>query len=278
MLKLFSPAKLNLFLRILRKREDGYHELASLFHAISLGDTLHFIRTEDERDSLSSEGIPIPLDKSNLIYRALRLFREKTGSTLHARVHVNKRIPLDAGLGGGSSNASTTLWAMNELSGRVATIKQLTEWGAELGSDVSFFFSEGTAYCTGRGEILRSLPPLPQNPHFTLVKPSFGLSTPHVYRMLKVDALPLRDPQATLDQFYSSNPCYFNDLEISAFHISPELKQLQEKLIQSGFQHAILAGSGSSLFCIGEGKFLPQDLYKQKVSGIRRNPGSWYTC
>ncbi len=271
-----SPAKLNLFLRILYKREDGYHELASLFQAISLFDTLTFTPTQDP-DRLTVEGITMPTDNSNLILRAAKLFRDKTGLTLNVNVHAIKRIPLEAGLGGGSSNAATTLWAMNELTQRPATLQQLTAWGAELGSDVSFFLSNGTAYCTGRGENLISLLPLKQPPSITIIKPNFGLSTPLVYRTLKAAELPQRDPKLALKTFYEGEPSYFNDLEVPAFSLSPALKELQEKLLKSGFETVVLAGSGSSLFCIGEGNPPQQnDLLVHKVHCVSRSDGSWY--
>lgn len=274
MLTLFSPAKLNLFLRILRKRDDGYHELASLFQTISLGDTLHF--ASSSIDELTAEGVSMPTDSSNLILRASSLFRKKTGLETHVKVHAIKKIPVEAGLGGGSSNAATTLWAMNEVAGRPASTKQLMEWGGEIGSDVAFFLSQGTAYCTGRGEVIQEMPALPFDPVLTLVKPPEGLSTPLVYKTLRANELPNRDPQVSLKCFYQLSPEFYNDLEIPAFELSPSLENLKNKLLLGGFDHVVLAGSGTTLFCIGNVKLSNANLLRENVRFIRRNNSEWY--
>ena len=136
-LTLASPAKVNLFLRVLRKREDGYHQLASLFQTVDLCDTL-YIRL-GEADRLTTKSSDVPLSADNLIMQAVQLFRQKTGLPISAEIHLVKRIPVRAGLGGGSSNAATTLWALNQLTGRPVTDQQLSRWAAELGSDASSF-------------------------------------------------------------------------------------------------------------------------------------------
>ena len=151
-LSLLAPSKINLFLRIVRKRDDGFHELASLFQAVSLMDTLDFWAEEADAsapicsmevsaDSLGREGIPT--DESNLVMRALKLFAEKTGETRRIHCRLHKAVPAQAGLGGGSGDAATALFAANRLAGFPATQEQLIEWSGELGSDISFFFSRG---------------------------------------------------------------------------------------------------------------------------------------
>ncbi|GJP52162.1 hypothetical protein CLOM_g11259 [Closterium sp. NIES-68] len=160
-LTLFSPSKVNVFLRITRKRPDGYHELASLFHAISLGDTLKFsFSPSNSRDALTTNAPGVPLDSSNLVIKALDLFRRKTGIQKYFWVHLDKKVPTGAGLGGGSGNAATALWAANRMCGDVASEAELLEWSADIGSDISFFFSQGAAYCTGRGEIVEDVTPI----------------------------------------------------------------------------------------------------------------------
>ena len=160
-LTLQAPSKINLFLRILRKREDGYHELASLFQAVSLTDTLDFwvecadsskpiCSMEVSPDSVGRAGIPT--DETNLVMRALKLCADKTGTKQRVHCRLHKNAPAQAGLGAGSSDAATAMHAANRLAGFPATQQQLIEWSAELGSDISFFFSRGTAYCTGRVE------------------------------------------------------------------------------------------------------------------------------
>lgn len=233
-----SPAKLNLFFRVVSKRPDGYHNIASLFQAVDLCDRLFF--TPSSHDLLTCTDPSIPCDASNLVSKALNLFRSWFPIP-PVSIHIEKRIPTQAGFGGGSSNAATTLWALNQLHGSPATLSQLIEMGSQIGSDVAFFFSSGTAYCTGRGEILepRSLPsPLKG----WLAKPSYGLSTPLVYRHTRLEALPSRDLSAL----------YYNDLEIPAFQLEPRLIALKQSLIDQGYAHVTMTGSGTAFFFFGE--------------------------
>ena len=131
----FSPSKVNLFLRVVRRREDGYHDLASLFHVIDLGDDMKFAKSTGSRDTLVCSDDTIPLDSSNLVIKALDLWRRKTGSTQHFWVELVKNVPHGAGLGGGSGNAATAMWAANELCGRPASEAELLEWSGDIGSD-----------------------------------------------------------------------------------------------------------------------------------------------
>lgn len=257
-LSLLAPSKINLFLRIVRKREDGFHELASLFQTVSLMDTLDFwveppdakqpiCSMEVSEDSLGRDGIPT--DESNLVMRALALFAEKTGETRRIHCRLHKGVPAQAGLGGGSGDAATALFAANRLAGFPASQQQLIEWGGELGSDISFFFSQGTAYCTGRGEIVTPVPPLPSTP-VHLVKPSAGLSTPAVFKALGLqpgETLDGPQPEEMLAAFQASmdGAPYLNDLEPPAFQVMPKLSELREDLDTYGFD-AVSTFAGST--------------------------------
>lgn len=276
MISLKSPAKINLFLRIIKKRSDGYHELASLFQAVDLCDLMHF--EEAENDQLTCSNPSLPLGEENLVAKAVRLFRQKTGIHRSFAIHLEKNIPLQGGLGGGSSNAATTLWALNFLCGNPASDRELAQWGSEIGSDISFFLSSGTAYCTGRGEIFQSLSML-TSPPLWIVKPSKGLSTAEVFRRLNPGLLPQRDPENALNLFLNENPNYFNDLEGPAFEAMPELKVLKQTLYNLGFSTVLMSGSGSSFFCIGdlEVEVLNiSDLFQAKVCFLNRKPDTWY--
>lgn len=279
MLKLSSPAKINLFLRILRRRSDGYHELASLFQAVDLCDSLYYSFSKE--DQLTCTDSTIPTDRNNLILKAADLFRRKTNLDFKVAIHLEKRIPIQAGLGGGSSNAATTLWALNELSGRPATLEQLMHWSGEIGSDITFFLSQGTAYCTGRGEILRPLPALKKQ-SLHIIKPAEGLSTPEVYRRLNASSLQQRDPVVVLADFIDGHFNCFNDLEIPAFAIMPKLAQLQSELKSAGFSVVLMSGSGSAFFCLGEGdqkgkwESTISDVQHFQASFINRLPNAWY--
>lgn len=274
MLSLKSPAKINLFLRILRRRADGYHELASLFQAIDLCDIMSFEIAD--KDVLTCSDPSLPTDATNLVSKAVQLFRRKTKIETSFVIHLQKNIPQQAGLGGGSSNAATTLWALNALCGHPAKEAELAAWGAEIGSDISFFLSQGTAYCTGRGEILRALPAL-KNLSLSIVKPLEGLSTPQVYGKLNAANLKQRDPEATLASFFAGQPSYFNDLEQPAFEVMPELAALKRKLEHSGFSQVLMSGSGSSFFCLGEGNLSNfSSCLTFKTKFINRLPDQWY--
>jgi 4-diphosphocytidyl-2-C-methyl-D-erythritol kinase len=257
-MKLFSPAKINLFLRVLKKRADGYHELASLFQTVSLGDTLTCALSKEDHFTCSDPTLVIP---SNLVLRAVELFRRKTGFRFSVAIHLDKEIPLQAGLGGGSSNAATTLWALNALQGFPYSEQELQSWSIELGSDVPFFFSHGTAYCTGRGEKVKTLPPL-SLPPLTLIKPTGGLSTPAVYQNLRLEECSSEDPEDLLADFYGGDPRYINDLEAPAFRLCPALAKIKARYHPIAF----MAGSGSALIHVGQGSLEP----------ICRQPLGWY--
>lgn len=275
MLTLVSPAKINLFLRIIRRRQDGYHELASLFQTIDLCDTIHFSLANC--DVLTCNDSTTPTDHSNLIFKALSLFRRKTGLKINLSVHLEKRIPQQAGLGGGSSNAATTLWALNQLCDKPVMLNELVAWSAEIGSDIPFFLSEGTAYCTGRGEIFRQVKPLAKTSLY-IAKPSQGLSTPQVYGKLDLSCLLQRDPEAALAAFFTGCPVYFNDLETPAFAVLPELTILKSHLQSLGFSEVMMSGSGSAFFCLGNGvpESLPGVAFYH-ANFINRSTDSWYT-
>jgi 4-diphosphocytidyl-2-C-methyl-D-erythritol kinase len=266
----FSPAKINLFFRVLRKRSDGYHEIASLIQAIDLFDVLS---VEDHpHDQLTCSDSALPCDETNLVMKALKLFREHYEfSSVH--IHLEKRVPMQSGLGGGSSNAATILWALNEKIGCRATLNELALMGARLGSDVPFFFSLGSAYCTGRGEIVEPFSISSITGY--LAKPSFGLSTPLVYRETRVNELANNDPIRARDSFLSSHPHYFNDLEPAAFRNESRLSHFKQRLLSCRFSDVTMTGSGSAFFCIN-GQDLCPDIQFIRFGSVMRSPTSWY--
>lgn len=248
MLTLRSPAKINLFFRVLIKRADGYHAIASLMQAISLYDELTL--TLAPQDVLTCETLEVPLDVSNLILKAAALFRKKTHLPIYAHFSLTKKIPMQAGLGGGSSNAATALWGLNQLAGCPATLPQLQQWAMELGSDVPFFLSDGRAYCTGRGEIMENQAPV-EGRCWVVKPPHASLATPLVYLHCVPNQYPQRDPLTALHSHLTQNPSYFNDLESVAFQLCPELLEVKQQLISSGLLHVTMTGSGSAFFGFG---------------------------
>ncbi len=260
-MKLRSPAKINLFLHIQGKRRDGYHELASLIQAVSLFDEISVALSDADSFSCSDSFLQ---NSDNLAIRARNLFRKKTGIHQPVAISLKKNIPAEAGLGGGSGNAATVFWGMNRLFGEPAEETELQMWSAELGSDIPFFFSCGTAYCTGRGEVVQNIAPLvPQK--LAIVKPETSLSTKDVYSHVK-EAAP-KNSELALRQFLVGKPCYQNDLEVPAFHLKPELKQIKENLL-SLHPHVLMCGSGSSFFYLSE--------KHESIFYINRRKGEWY--
>nr|AID51431.1 4-(cytidine 5'-phospho)-2-C-methyl-D-erithritol kinase [Astragalus membranaceus] len=290
-LTLFSPCKINVFLRITNKRGDGYHDLASLFHVISLGDKIKFsLSPSNTKDSLSTNVSGVPLDDRNLIIKALNLYRKKTGTDKFFWIHLDKRVPTGAGLGGGSSNAATALWAANQFSGCPATEKELQEWSSEIGSDVPFFFSQGAAYCTGRGEIVQNIPPPSLETPMVLIKPQEACSTAEVYKRLQLDQTSNVDPSILLERIsrngISQDVC-INDLEPPAFEVLPSLKRLKQRITAAGrgeYDAVFMSGSGSTIVGIGSPD-PPQfvydddeyrDVFLSEAYFLTREANQWY--
>lgn len=290
-LTLFSPCKINVFLRITNKRPDGYHDLASLFHVVSLGDILKFsISPSTTKDSLTTNVSGIPLDDKNLIIKALNLFRKKTGSNMYFWIHLDKKVPTGAGLGGGSGNAATALWAANQLSGSFVEEKQLQEWSGEIGSDIPFFFSKGAAYCTGRGEIVEDIPPISLDVPMVLIKPKEECSTAEVYKRFRLDQASSADPRKLLEGILThgiSQDLCINDLEPPAFDVLPSLKALKERIARASrgrYQAVFMSGSGSTIVGVGDSEapdFIYdedeyRDVFTSEAFFLTRKENEWY--
>lgn len=292
-LNLFSPCKINVFLRITDKRDDGFHDLASLFHVISLGDTIKFsLSPIKTRDRLSTNVAGIPVDDSNLIIKALNLYREKTGTDNYFWIHLDKKVPTGAGLGGGSGNAATALWAANQFAGCIATEKELQEWSGEIGSDIPFFFSHGAAYCTGRGEVVENISsPFSHELPMVLIKPQDACPTAEVYKRFRLDQTSSVDPivllQKIIQNGISQNTC-INDLEPPAFEVLPSLKKLKQRVLAASrgeYDAVFMSGSGSTIVCIGSPDppnfIYDEDDYKDvfisEASFITRQKDQWYS-
>jgi 4-diphosphocytidyl-2-C-methyl-D-erythritol kinase len=275
-LSLLSPAKINLFFRVLKKREDGYHQIASLYQAINLFDILHI--GISDIDSFTCSDRKIPTNSSNLIMKAIDVFRKKTNSKINVDIHLEKNIPIKAGLGGGSSNAATTLFALNELANTKLSISELRDLSSVIGSDVAFFFSTGLGYCTGKGEAIEDLNRSDFMFSAYLAKPRFGVSTPAVYENLNLESCDTIDPAILLKSILSGNNLFLNDLEKSACIVEPRLVVVKNRLKKMGFDQVVLTGSGSSFFCLGnvENPKL-ENICFYKISNISKKPTNWYT-
>ncbi|RYD18192.1 MAG: 4-(cytidine 5'-diphospho)-2-C-methyl-D-erythritol kinase [Verrucomicrobiaceae bacterium] len=245
-LTLQAPAKLNLSLRILRKREDGFHELDTVMVKLpGLADTLEF--REAEEFSFTCAKTDVPNDEGNLVVKAVRAYEAATGEKCRVAIHLKKVVPHGAGLGGGSSDAAITLLGINRLHGFKLTPKQLHEASASFGSDIPFFLISGACRCTGRGEILEPIPSPPALP-VVLLKPSFSVPTPDAYKRWKqsIEISGISYSPQEVDGVQ-----LVNDLEKPVFEKHRFLAEMKEWLLaRHETKAALMSGSGSTVFAI----------------------------
>jgi 4-diphosphocytidyl-2-C-methyl-D-erythritol kinase len=242
-----SLAKINLDLRVLDRRPDGFHELRTIFQTISLADSLEieYQRGRTRIDIKSDLNIP-----DNIIERAAHSVLRAAGCTGRVGFVLRKRIPLGGGLGGGSSNAAAVLLALPALLGKTLPLATLLELGSEFGSDVPFFLLGGTAAGIGRGTELYPLPDFPKHP-VLLVAPGVHVSTAEAYRALGRKASePAGAPADFLSVAWSASDAWTNDFESVVFRQHPQLKLIKGKLLKLGARPALMSGSGSSVFGI----------------------------
>jgi 4-diphosphocytidyl-2-C-methyl-D-erythritol kinase len=248
-----APAKVNLYLEVLAKRADGYHEIATLMVAVSLYDTLEFKEETSGEIQLDCDHPELTTGPENLVVRAAHLLRQRTGCQRGAAIRLAKRIPLAAGLAGGSTDAAAALAGLNRLWQLGLTQPELARLGAELGSDVAFFFATPAAWCTGRGEQVAPLA-LGKPLWFVLVCPQFGLSTAEVYRGV---ALP-DQPQTGADILRAAQEGnveeigrrLHNRLQPVAERLCPALADVRARLAGLGSAGCAMSGSGSSFFAL----------------------------
>lgn len=246
-LEIRSPSKINLFLRVLRRRADGYHEILSLMQMVDLCDSLS-LEPEGGEIEVLSDAPGVPQGHGNLAYRAAELLRKRTAARGGARIFIRKLIPVAAGLGGGSGNAAAVLLGLNALWGLGLTRRELLEMASELGSDVPFFLFGARALARGRGEVLESLPPETPRP-VLLVRPRFEVSASWAYESLK-----MRLTSGPLDNSMSEslvdmeNSLYINDLEPVVSAKYPVVAELRKRLEELGAVGACMSGSGPTVF------------------------------
>lgn len=255
-----SPCKVNLLLNILGRRPDGFHALETIFHPVNLCDRLAFSRSA-AGIQLTCSDPSLPTDAGNLVHRAAAAFLSAAGIGEGVRLHLEKKIPLAAGLGGGSGNAATTLLGLNELFGWPLPAAKLDELAAALGSDVNFFLQNKPALALGRGEIIEPLALFPalRGASFFLIHPGFGISTPWAYQNLArfpaaLNGAPGRARKLIqLLQGLDLEPAsgeFYNSLEAPALDKYPILKLYQEFLRAEGAAATLMSGSGSTTFGI----------------------------
>ncbi len=265
-----APAKLNLSLRVLGRREDGFHEIDTLMVKLpGLADQIEF--RESDGYSFQCDDPSVPGDEGNLVVRAVRAFEAAAGVRCKHSIFLKKIIPHGAGLGGGSSDAATTLLGLNQLHGYPLQVDPLRDLAASLGSDIPFFMASGAVRCTGRGEKLDQVPSPPEL-RVLLLKPAFGVSTPDAYKRWK-DSREL--PGISYDIQTVHGIPLVNDLERPVFEKHLFLAELKEWLLaRRETAAALMSGSGSTVFAV-----LHEDADAEalaKAARFEMDPGLWH--
>ncbi len=252
-------AKLNLFLDVTAKRPDGFHEICSVMHAVSLADevTVRVDKADYSCITLHMKNSDIPADERNLAYLAAEAFLDKTGKSAALDITVEKYIPDGAGLGGGSSDAAAVLRALNMAFGNPLSTEALCALGATLGSDVPFCVVGGTRLCRGRGERM-SIYPLDDRVFVVVPPVAAKMATPAAYKMLDEAFDDYKNENAALHEalfdFFAEDPCLgmYNVFESIVLPLSPETDEVRLELCRLGAKAAMMSGSGTAVFGVFE--------------------------
>ncbi len=249
-----APAKINLSLDVLRKREDGYHDVRMIMTTIDLADRLELTELAENRIEIVSHNRYVPDDQRNLAYQAAKLIKERYGVQKGVSIVIEKTIPVAAGLAGGSSDAAATLRGLNKLWKLGLSAEELAKIGAEIGSDVSFCVYGGTAIATGRGEQIEHIP-APPPCWVILAKPQIGVSTADVYRNLKADHVAHPDVDKMIQSIEQGDyegicSSVGNVLEEVTFSMHPEVEHIKEQMKRFGADAVLMSGSGPTVFGI----------------------------
>ena len=279
---IFSPAKINLYLRIVGKRPDGYHELETVMLPLDFGDQISLL-SRKTGITLACDDPRLPTDDSNLALRAARVMAKAFGTDRGAKIGLKKRTPLAAGLGGGSSNAAATLLGLNRLWKLNAPSKKLHTLAASLGSDINFFMAGGAALCRGRGEKIEPVP-CKLSGAILLVNPGFGISTKWAYeswaRSATESRLTVPPPEVSLllralaeDDLAGVSRCLSNSLEAPSIRKFPVLELIKRAMRDGGAVGALMSGSGATVF----GLFPDAKLAKASAQRVREQfgPSMW---
>ena len=250
MIRKQSPAKVNLHLQVLKKRNDGYHDINTLMQRISLYDDMIFLPHKNGI-VISCPDSNLPENEDNIVYRAAHTILAEASCQRGVHITIKKQIPIAAGLGGGSSNAATTLTTLNEMMKLSFTTDDLMKMGATLGADVPFFVLGKTSWASGIGDHLEPVGNIPTL-WFVLINPHFSVSTKMVYENLNLrltkESLEYKD--FVLYKVTDVVKALYNDLEEVTLRLHPELQPLKDLLLKEGAQGALMSGSGPTVFGI----------------------------
>lgn len=247
-----APAKINLTLDTLYKREDGYHEVEMIMTTIDLNDRLTFECRDDGEIIIDVEHNFVPSDHRNLAYKAAKLMQDRYNIEKGVKISLEKSIPISAGLAGGSSDAAATFRGLNELWGINESLETLSELASEIGSDISFCIYGKTALCQGRGEEITHLPK-PPSAWVVIAKPDIGVSTPEIYGALDLENKEEVQTQACLKAIENNDYATMcqslgNSLEKVTMQLYPEVEKLKNTMSNTGVDAALMSGSGPTIY------------------------------
>lgn len=260
-------AKINLSLDVIRKRPDGYHDVSMIMQTLGLHDTINIKETKFQSVTIHSNLYYLPTDSRNLVYKAAQLFNESHPIIGGLNIYINKRIPVAAGLAGGSADAAATLMALNRLYKTGLSLKELMKMGLKLGADVPYCLLMGTALSEGIGEILNPLPPMPDC-SILLVKPDISVSTKYVYENLRLTEETMHPNiqamQETLKEnnIYKLVPLMENILESVTIKEHPIIDEIKAKMKNKEALTALMSGSGPTVFGIFDNQHKAEKAYR----------------
>ncbi len=263
-MKVKAFAKINLCLDVLRRKEDGYHEVEMVMTNVDIADVLEIKELEEKKILLKSDNKDLAMDETNLIYKAIVLLQKEAGKDFGIELSLEKNIPMEAGMAGGSADAAATLKAVNELFKLNISKDRLMELGASLGADIPFCIMGGTALASGIGEKLKSLKPLPKM-KILIAKPNTGLSTKRVYESLDIENLNKsgfkhRDVKETVSVIESDKDektkikeiadSLNNILELPSIKLLPFIEDIKKIMMDNNCLGCLMSGSGTAVFGI----------------------------
>lgn len=256
-LKIYAMSKVNLGLDVIRRREDGYHEVRMIMQTLNLCDELTIARREDEKIVITCNLEGLECDENNLIYKAAKKLMDAAGVTSGLDIHLQKNIPVAAGMAGGSTDAAATLTGVNELLGIGFSVDKLKEIGVTIGADVPYCIEGGTQLSEGIGEILTRLKPAPQC-YVLVAKPHVGVSTKYVYENLHVDTIKRHPDIDGMLEGVENNDIHEvaktmeNILENVTEKKYPVIKELKDIMLDEGALNSLMSGSGPTVFGLFE--------------------------
>lgn len=266
--ELNAYGKVNLGLDVLRKREDGYHEVKMIMQTVKVFDRLTFSDIQEDKIELSSNLSFLPVNKDNLVYRACDMIKKEYGILSGVKIHLDKHIPVAAGMAGGSTDAAAALIGMNKLFGLKISQDKLMEYGVRLGADVPYCIMRGTALSEGIGEVLTKLPPMPRC-YILIAKPPISVSTKMVYENLHADRLSYHpDIDGMIDALRAGSLKGITDrmgnvLETVTIARYPIIEDIKRRMLDDGAMNALMSGSGPTVFGIYEDEEKAQRTMKE---------------